>query len=73
MAAEGSRAAGLFLAQTGQDDRGAGVDLAHNGLPLAAPDRALRRGEAYALAAWVLDLAGRRYPDAARWASSVTY
>lgn len=48
-------------------------DLVDAGLPLAAPDRALRRGEAYALAAWVLDLAGRRYPDAARWASSVTY
>lgn len=48
-------------------------DLAAAGLGLPAPDRALRRGEAYALATWVLDLADRRYPAPARWASSVTY
>lgn len=37
-------------------------DLRALGLPVADPGRPLRRGETYALAAWVLDLAGRRYP-----------
>jgi hypothetical protein len=37
-------------------------DLTRLGLPLAEPGRSLRRGEIYALASWVLDLADRRYP-----------
>jgi hypothetical protein len=48
------------------------ADLSRLGLPLAEPARALRRGEIYALASWVLDLADRRYPpsSAGRPASS---
>jgi len=41
------------------------ADLRAMGLPLADPGRGLRRGEVYALAAWVLDLAGSRYPPVA--------
>jgi len=37
-------------------------DLVALGLPLPTPGRALRRGEVYVLATWVLDLADRRYP-----------
>jgi hypothetical protein len=37
-------------------------DLVGLGFPLPEPTRSLRRGEIYALASWVLDLAGRRYP-----------
>jgi hypothetical protein len=40
-------------------------DLTRLGLPLAEPGRSLRRGEIYALATWVLDLADRRYPPSA--------
>jgi hypothetical protein len=38
------------------------ADLTVLGFSLPEPTRSLRRGEIYALASWVLELAGRRYP-----------
>jgi hypothetical protein len=70
---EAAAIVGAFVREAGFVEIGEGatwVDLMGHGFTLPEPSGSLRRGEIYALASWVLDLAGRRYPPASAGAAS---